>query len=90
MLKELKNKLKITWDDEDENLLNSIEAGKASINSMVGFKINYDEDIEAKELLLNYCRYSYNNAVEYFEGNFESVILRLQLNYAVLKNEKNE
>ena len=30
-------------------------------------------------LLLDYCRYAYNNASEYFEENFQHEILRLQL-----------
>jgi len=30
-------------------------------------------------LLLDYCRYVYNNASEYFEENYSKEILRLQL-----------
>jgi hypothetical protein len=33
----------------------------------------------AVSLLLDYCRYAYNNALEYFEENFRAQILRLQL-----------
>lgn len=33
----------------------------------------------AAALLLDYCRYVYNNASEYFEENFKKEILRLQL-----------
>ena len=36
----------------------------------------------AASLLLDYCRYSYNNASEYFEENFAREILRLQLQVA--------
>lgn len=34
-------------------------------------------------LLLDYCRYYYNNAVEYFEENFQKQIVRLQFNEAI-------
>ncbi len=34
-------------------------------------------------LLLDYCRYAYNNASEYFEENFQKEILRLQLKTGV-------
>jgi len=37
----------------------------------------------AASLLLDYCRYVYNNASEYFEQNFAREILRLQLQVAV-------
>lgn len=33
----------------------------------------------AVSLLLDYCRYAYSNALEYFEENFRAQILRLQL-----------
>lgn len=37
----------------------------------------------AASLLLDYCRYSYNNASEYFEENYQQELLRLQLMTAV-------
>ena len=37
----------------------------------------------AVALLLDYCRYVYNNASEYFEENFQKEILRLQLKTGV-------
>jgi hypothetical protein len=37
----------------------------------------------AASLLLDYCRYSYNNASEYFEENFARELLRLQLQVGV-------
>ena len=37
----------------------------------------------AASLLLDYCRYVYNNASEYFESNFARDLLRLQLQVGV-------
>jgi len=78
LLDALKAKLKITWDDEDTNLSESIASGQAYINGLTKTILNFDTPGEPKTLLLEYCRYDYNNAIEYFEENFGSRIMRLQ------------
>lgn len=85
MLEELKRVLKITWEDEDEEeeLNRLLLTGQTKLNSIIGENLDFEADFEAKELLFNYCRYAYNNAVEMFEENFRSDILRLQLNAAI-------
>lgn len=84
ILEELKAILKITWEEEDDTLLlPMIKRGQAKIKSIVSKKVNFDEDLVARDLLLNYCRYAYNNAGEYFEENFCSEIVSLQLEYAI-------
>lgn len=84
ILDELKAILKITWEEEDNTLLlPMIQRGQAKIRAIVSKKVNLDEDLVARNLLLNYCRYSYNNASEYFEENFSSEIVSLQLEYAI-------
>lgn len=79
MLEELKNYLK----EEDENLSGLLEDGKKYLNRLAGIQLDYSNDILAKDLLLDYCRYKYNNASEYFLENFSDDILRLQLESAV-------
>lgn len=79
LLQEVKAYLKITWDDEDTHIQNIINRGKARLNEVVGTELDFDSPGLAQDLLLDYCRYSYNNAVEYFEENFREQILRLQL-----------
>lgn len=83
MLQELKNYLKITWDSEDIYLQNIIARGKEYLKDLTGTEINYEEEGQAKSLLLDYCRYYYNNAVEYFEDNFQKQIVRLQYKEAI-------
>lgn len=90
MLQEVKDYLKITWDDEDASLSGLIIRTKDNINDLIGVELDYDSNSQAKTLFLNYCRYDYNNALEYFEENFSKEILRLQLKEAVKANAIEE
>ena len=83
LLQQLKAYLKITWDDEDEALAGMIERAKAYLNDLTGVELDFEKEAPPKSLLLDYCRYVYNNASEYFEENFASELLRLQLQMGV-------
>lgn len=83
MLEEVKEYLKITWNDEDNSLNNMIERGKSNLEELTGTTLDFTVNNQAKSLLLDYCRYAYNNALEYFEENFHKEITRLQLSEAV-------
>lgn len=79
MLQEIKNYLKITWDDDDEHLANLIARGQTKLQELAGAELDFDSEGLARSLLFDYVRYAYNNASEYFEENFHHEILRLQL-----------
>jgi len=83
MLDEVKEYLKITWDDEDAKLQNIIDRGENYLNERTGLVLDYTTEGQPKALLLDYCRYAYNNALEYFNENFKSELFRLQLKKAV-------
>lgn len=83
LLQELKDYLKITWDDEDRQLEKMLSRGKNYLNDLTGTDLDYTEDYRPKTLLLDYCRYVHNNASEYFEDNYQKEIVRLQLSEAV-------
>ena len=83
LLQDLKNYLKITWDSEDTYLQNIINRGKEYLKDLTGTELNFEGEGQAKSLLLDYCRYYYNNAVEYFEENFQGQIVRLQYKEAI-------
>lgn len=83
MLEELKDYLKITWNSEDTYLQNIIARGKEYLKDLTGTNINFEEEGPFKTLLLDYCRYYYNNAIEYFEDNFQKDIVRLQYKEAI-------
>ncbi|WP_330386634.1 head-tail connector protein [Tindallia californiensis] len=87
-MEEVKEVLKITWDDEDVMLQRMIDQAKAYLQDLAGIELDFETASLEKGLLLDRCRYVYNNATEYFEENFQREILRMQLKAAA--NEKKE
>lgn len=85
LLEDVRNTLRITWTDEDENLLKLIERGKAYLQNLCGASFDFDEESDPKSLLLERCRYAYNNALDEFEKNFQHELSRLILNVAIGK-----
>ncbi|MGL5869183.1 hypothetical protein [Clostridium chrysemydis] len=79
MLKELKEYLNITWDDFDSKLQNSIDASIEYLNYVSGTTLDFESSSFNKSLLFNRCRYDYNNALEYFEVNFQRELTQLQI-----------
>lgn len=91
LLDSLKSYLKITWNDEDEELEKIIIRAKNYLqNDITGVALDFESDTSNKQILLDCCRYIYNNAFEYFEDCFKSQLLRLQLKCAVEANETNQ
>lgn len=86
----VKATLRITWPEDDPFLREIIGRGKAYINNLVGRELDYTSYGLAQSLFLNYCRYDYNNALEYFEENFHKEILRLQLEVGTRENPKTD
>lgn len=82
LIDEVKEELRISWDTEDMRISKMIERAMNYLNNLVGTELDYTLQDDVKELLLNYCRYSYNNALEYFLENFSMEITRIQLRVA--------
>lgn len=84
LLAEVKSTIRVTWNDEDEaNIIPIIKGAMRRLNNIVGVKLDFDADEDVRQLLKDLCRYTYNNASEYFEDNFHSEIVRTQYRYAV-------
>jgi hypothetical protein len=79
MLEKVKDYLRITWDDEDTAITDLITRGKRKLEELAGAELDFETEGLARSLLLDYVRYAYNNASEYWEENFRFDILRLQL-----------
>ena len=85
LLKEFKDKMHISHKSEDRNLKNLLSSSIAYIADKCGkFKLDGETNIDkrAKELVLERTRYSYNDAVEFFEENFKSEIFSLGVEIA--------
>lgn len=83
LLEDVKEEIKVTWTDEDPYLNKMIARGKASLEGQTGTTLDFDVEGQPKILLLNYCRYDYNNAIEHFKENFQKELLELKLKEAV-------
>ncbi|WP_018249847.1 head-tail connector protein [Orenia marismortui] len=82
-LEEIKEYLKVTWDDENDAIQGIINRSKDWINQLMGVELDYTLDNQAKSLLFDRVRYVYNNASEIFEENYQRELLRLQLKTGV-------
>ncbi len=83
MLQVIKDVLKITWDDEDTRILESIENGKAYLQAYTGTTLDFERPGLARDLLINFCRLDYNNAREYFPKLFDEDLQALKWQEAV-------
>ena len=86
-LQELKDYLKITWDEENTSLESVILSGQSFLEDIAGVKLNFVEDLSSKQLLKDYCRYAYNHSLEHFEVNFKRELLKMSLREAVKLRE---
>lgn len=87
LLKELKDNLDITWDDENTNrkLERYILQSEAYLKELSGTSLDFPTNLRARDLLLERCRYQYNNVSDEFEKNFESELGRFILKEAIKK-----
>ncbi|KZR58359.1 phage head-tail connector protein [Pseudobacillus badius] len=85
LLIELKERLRITWPDEDEHLTRLLEESKAYLSELTNASFDFEKEKRPKELLLERCRYAYNNAVDEFEMNFKQELSRFILHTALGK-----
>lgn len=77
LLAEFKERMKL-GDDEDSNLTRILNA---SIEDLIDKCGEYDVHTSErfKELVFERSRYAYNDALEFFDSNFQSQILKLGL-----------
>lgn len=92
LLDELKDNLQITWEDAgtDRVLLKYIANGKRYFNELCEKEFIFEHDTRERELLLERCRYAWNNALNEFENDFGSDLQRLILKVALEQNAESE
>ena len=85
LLQELKDVLKITWNEEDASLIKLLEKGEAYLLVLTNASFDFSKELTPKDLLLERCRYVYNNAGDEFEKNYKNELSRLILDVALGK-----
>ncbi|MED3799818.1 phage head-tail connector protein [Lysinibacillus capsici] len=85
LLAELKSRLRITWNDEDAELERIINRAKSYFEKLTSKTFSFELDSWETELLLERCRYVYNNAADEFENNFADELKRLIMHVALEK-----
>lgn len=78
LLDDVKNYLRITWDEEDEYIFKMIKRAIAYFKSITGADVDFVSEEQNRQLLLDRCRYMHNHVIEEFEENFKSEIINLQ------------
>ncbi len=79
MLEDLKNRLRITWNDEDGDLKELIEESESYLSNLTNATFDFEQEKWVRTLLLERCRYDYHNSVDEFEQNFAKELKRLIL-----------
>lgn len=92
LLKEVKDNLFVTWSENDEQIkiiiLKSMNYLQSKVAQQLPLDIFSGYDIE-HTLLIERCRYDWNNALDEFEDNFGSEILAFIQKYALMDWEEN-
>ena len=85
LIPDVKNHLNISWSDPgtDRNVVSWIGAGIAYLDDKRGAPADYTKPSNEKTLLLEYCRYMRDSALDVFENNYRSLILGMQNRRAV-------
>lgn len=93
LIERFKERMHITHSAEDPNLEDHLQRSISYVRSKCGeFDVDGDTDIDknAQTLVIERARYSYNDAIEYFEDNFLSEINSLTFDILLKEGEVNE
>ena len=83
----VKQKLKITWDNEKTNVevKRMIANAKISLGEKIALakddKDIFENEGSEQQLFLDYCLYIWNNVADQFERNYAASILQLRIKH---------
>ena len=85
LLKDVRNYLDITWEDEagDEKLSGLIARGIAYLDQIAGTELEYEKEEFPRALLFDYVRYGDAGALDVFSQNFLTEINTLRIHEVV-------
>lgn len=81
LLADAKNYLDMTWPDAsaDQKLRGILERGMAYLDHRAGTALDYEEEGDARALLLDYARYAQAFALQDFGTDYASELLGLHI-----------
>lgn len=82
ILQEFKDRLHISHSSKDENLKRLLSFSITDLLEKCG-DFDISENEKAKELVFERTRYAYNDALEFFDDNFLSLITSLGITIAL-------
>jgi len=84
-----KNYLDITWEDTagEDKLSGILSRGITKLDHVAGVELDYAEGTTARALLFDYVRYVRADALQDFEADFQSELLRLHMDGEVTQSE---
>lgn len=85
LLDTLKTYLDITWEDAhtDAKLSGILARAQTKCCAYAGAQLDFADGTDEQQLLLDMCRYVYNNASEDFEENYLPDLIMLRAKYKV-------
>lgn len=83
ILVEVKEKLYVTWSEDDVQLKNTILRACRYIQTKVSQSLLFESESLEYDLLLERCRYDWNSALDEFEKNYASEMLAFIQAYAL-------
>lgn len=80
LLADVKNYLNITWDDlaTDERIRGLIASATAELDDYAGKELDYLSDGLPRTLMMDYVRYARDEALDVFENNYRTQLVRLR------------
>ena len=90
LIQELKNKLRITWENDRTNaeLMQNINDAESYMNHLLGAELDYTAPGISHILFINYCMYIWNGCEHEFEEAYLKDINRARAMYEVMANEE--
>lgn len=88
VLKEFKERMKISHNSEDSNLKRLLSSSAIALNQSCGtFDLSNEQ---GKELVFERARYAYNDSLEFFADNFLTEIVNLSLSLLQINNQEED
>lgn len=80
LLADVKNYLNITWDDlaTDDRIRGLIASATADLDDYAGEELDYLSDGLPRTLMMDHVRYARDEALDVFENNYRTQLVRLR------------